>query len=98
MLSLTCLCISHGNAEPDLGFSENKRFLDGREAVQEETIVAIRFVRDATQKYGSLLDFPMNGRLMQLVQNSHRVYEVNQNLKKMEAEANKKKKVTMKKL
>lgn len=45
-LAKACLSLSHGNAEPERGFSENKYILQGSEALSPETIVALRAVKN----------------------------------------------------
>lgn len=45
-MSKACMCLSHGNATPERGFSENKAVLTHREKLDEETIVAIRITKD----------------------------------------------------
>ena len=47
-MTTTWFCLSHGNAEPERGFSENKRILEHREGLHEETIVALRMIKDFT--------------------------------------------------
>lgn len=45
------LSVSHANADPERGFSENRQILDGRELMGEETIVAIRLVKDCMEAF-----------------------------------------------
>lgn len=50
-LAKDCLCVSHGNAVPERGFSINKQILQDRSQMQEKTIVAMRFVKEALLMY-----------------------------------------------
>lgn len=70
-----CLSISHGNADPERGFSENKQILDGRETLGEESIVAIRLVRESVKHHGGTLHFPITRRLINLAENAKTAYE-----------------------
>lgn len=81
----TCLSISHGNADPERGFSENKAILDGRECLGEETIVAIRLIKQSVALYGGVLKFPITRELINLFEGAKKAYEENQNLKKAES-------------
>lgn len=84
-LALTCLCISHGNAVPERGFSLNKNMLDGRESLSEEIIEATRLVKDSVALHGGITNFPITRRLITLVEDSHRCYE--QHLEEEKAKA-----------
>lgn len=46
-LAKQCLIVSHGNAIPERGFSENKRLLQDRVQLKENTIVALRMVQNS---------------------------------------------------
>lgn len=61
-----CLSLSHGNAEPERGFSENKKILEGRGDLDEETIVAIRAVKSYVNFCGSPCEVVINRRLLEL--------------------------------
>lgn len=79
-----CLSISHGNAGPERGFSENKHILNGRESLAEETIVAIRMVKESIRLHGGVLNFPITRRLINLFDMARDSYEQSQHLKKAE--------------
>lgn len=81
-LARVCLSISHGNADPERGFSENKIILDGRESLGEETIVAIRLVKQSVELCGGILNFPINRHLINLFKNARTAYEESQAMKK----------------
>lgn len=49
ILSKNCLCTSHGNAVPERGFSINKRILQDRTSLNENTIIAIRLVKQSIE-------------------------------------------------
>lgn len=48
-LAIDCLCVSHGNAIPERGFSINKHLMQDRTQLQEKTIEAIRFVKESLE-------------------------------------------------
>lgn len=73
-LVFACLSLSHGNADPERGFSFNKAVLQNRELMGEDTITAIRLVKDAIMHYGSAEDFPMSRRLLDLCAASRKKY------------------------
>lgn len=47
ILAKHCLCTSHGNALPERGFSINKHLLQDRTSLKENTIIALRLVKQA---------------------------------------------------
>lgn len=69
-----CLSISHANADPERGFSHNKSILEHRETLVEDTISAIRMVKDAILQYGSVEEFPNTRRLLDLCAASRKKY------------------------
>lgn len=84
-LALAYLCISHGNAGPEQGFSVNKNLLDGKESLSEEIIEAIRLVKQSIRLHGGILKFPITQRLIDLVGSASLCYE--QNLEKVKSAA-----------
>lgn len=90
VLVITCLCISHGNATPERGFSINKAVLDHRTSLDEETIIALRIVKEAILLYGGILKIPITRKLLTFARNSHAAYEVFlENKRKIEEESQK---------
>lgn len=77
-----CLSVSHGNSDPERGFSENKHILDGRECLGEDTIVAIRLVKESVRLHGGIQNFPINRRLINLFENTKTAYDESQAMKK----------------
>lgn len=73
-LVFTCLSLSHGNADPERGFSFNKAILEHRETLGEATIIALRMVKDAILQFGSVEEFPMPRRLLDLCAASRKKY------------------------
>lgn len=69
-----CLSLSHGNADPERGFSENKKILEGRENLDEETIVFIRAVKNYINLCGSPLNVGVNRRLLDLCAAARKKY------------------------
>lgn len=51
-LAKNCLCVSHGNAEAERGFSVNKRLLQDRTQLNEKTIVAMRIIKETLVQHG----------------------------------------------
>lgn len=88
----TCLCLSHGNAEPERGFSENKHVLSGRERLSEETIIAIRTVKNNLNLYGSVENFPISRRLLDLCQDARKKYFIYLDLQKQQQQVSETKK------
>lgn len=84
-LAKTILCLSHANSDPERGFSENKYVLEDRGSLEEETIIAIRMVKD-TFNHVSDEEFPINRRLLQLCSNARQKYFVFLEQKKAEKE------------
>lgn len=69
------LSISHGNAVPERGFSINKNLLENRSSLKEDTIVALRLVKDAVILYGGVSNFPIDKGLLNSVKNSRAAYQ-----------------------
>lgn len=70
------LSISHGNAVPERGFSLNKNLLENRTSLKEETIVALRVVKDSVILHGGVGNFPIDKGLLNSVKNSRAAYQV----------------------
>lgn len=87
-----CISVSHGNADPKRGFSENKHTLDGRESMGEETIEAIRLVKESVRLHGRILNLPINRKLINLFENSKAAYDESQAKKKPKKQLTKKQK------
>ena len=59
------LSMFHGNSAPESGFSINKHILDIHgQSLKEDTIEAIRVVKDAILRYPSLLDIPITKEMI----------------------------------
>lgn len=48
-----CLCVSHGNAVPERGFSINKSMLEDRSSLKGDTIEALRLVKESIVLHGN---------------------------------------------
>lgn len=72
-MAKTVLCLSHGNSDPERGFSENKYVLEDRGSLDDHTLVAIRMVKD-TLNHIDVTDFPISRRLLQLCSNARQKY------------------------
>lgn len=75
VLVKACLCISHGNASPERGFSHNKNILDDRFSLQEKTIEALRLVKDAILLYGGVTKFPVSRELLNSARSARASYQ-----------------------
>lgn len=56
-VAIDCLCVSHGNAVPERGFSVNKHLLQDRSLLKEKTIVSLRFVKEAINLSGENVSY-----------------------------------------
>lgn len=77
-----CLSISHGNAEPERGFSANKKTLQDRESLEPETIVALRGVKNFIDLCGKPVT--ITRRLLDLCYNARQKYFAHLEVKKAE--------------
>lgn len=80
------LSLSHGNAAPDRGFSLNKSVLQNREQTNEDTITAIRMVKDAVLIYDKPENFPITRRLSDLCASSRKKYFLHLDVEKNQKE------------
>ncbi|KAJ6649103.1 hypothetical protein Bhyg_04336 [Pseudolycoriella hygida] len=85
-LARTCLTLCHGNAAPERGFSFNSTMLQNREETKEDTIIAIRIVKDAILHYGKVEDFPITRRLLDLCASSRQKYFLHLEVEKQQRE------------
>lgn len=81
-LAFACLSLSHGNADPERGFSFNKGVLQDRESMNEGTITALRMVKDAIIQHGGVENFPMPRRLLDLCAASRKKYFLHLDIEK----------------
>lgn len=72
-MSMAFMCLNHGNATPERGFSENKAVLNHRESLDEDTIIAIRITKDFL-KHTDLTKFEVNRRLLTLCGHARKKY------------------------
>lgn len=70
-MAKTFMCLTHGNATPERGFSENK---DHRSSMDDDTIVSIRMVKDFLKYYENVSKFPISNRLLTLCRSAHQKY------------------------
>ena len=70
------LSLSHGNSAPENGFSINKYLLDIHgSSLHENTIEALRLVKDGILKHGSILEVPITKEMFVSVSLAHQRYE-----------------------
>ncbi|KAG8175488.1 hypothetical protein JTE90_004180 [Oedothorax gibbosus] len=72
-----CLSLSHGNADPERGFSVNKTIVSSeRTSLSEKTIIGLRLVKDAVRRHGSnVLNVPITLHLLNYVTKSHSAFK-----------------------
>ena len=88
-----CLAISHGNAAPERGFSINKHILQAHgTSLSENTLVALRRVKDSIMNHGGPLNIPITSDLLKSVENSYHKYSADIELQRQaQKDATKKK-------
>ena len=70
------LCVSHGNSDPKRGFSFNKTLLSVHGAsIGEETIEAVRFVKDIVIRNGGLANIQVTHSMIRSSQNARQRFE-----------------------
>ena len=75
-LAMCIFVLPHGNAEPERGFSINKLILGTHgTSLDDETIIALRMVKDYILKSGGVMKVKMTQDLIKSVQGSNERYE-----------------------
>lgn len=97
-MSIAFMCLSHGNATPERGFSENKAVLAHREQLDEDTIVALRITKDFLKHYDDLSELVISRRLLDLCAKARDKYGIFLELQKKEEENTQKKKLENEKI
>lgn len=92
-MSTTFMCLSHGNATPERGFSENKAVLDHRECLNEETIIALRITKDFLRNCDDVTQFPISRHLLTHCRTAREKYQAFLDLQRRAAENLKKQKL-----
>ena len=70
------LSLSHVNSAPESGFSINKSMLEVHgHSLGEDTLEALRVVKDAIVNSGSVLNIPITHMLIMSVKNSYQKYQ-----------------------
>lgn len=81
-LAKICLCVSHGNADPERGFSLNKAILDGRESLKDDTIIALRIVKDHLILHERIENFKISQRLLYFASKARQEYQNHQEMER----------------
>ncbi|CAN7945309.1 unnamed protein product, partial [Ixodes hexagonus] len=77
------LCLSHGNADVERGFSENRRMLQERASLSIASINGLRAIMSFSERYGrNPAAVPRNHELIKAVKGSRK-----QQLQRLESEA-----------
>lgn len=77
------LTLSHGNAGPEKGFSINKAILQSHgSSLSEDTLIALRRVKDSLLRVGGLNNFTINRSLLSSVRQSKQRYKDDLELKR----------------
>ena len=80
------LSISHGNAVPERGFSVNKIMLEAHGwTIQNDTIAALRLVKDAIRQHGGATEFPITRKLLDHCAKAHEREVAHRRTKEAEA-------------
>ena len=93
------LSVSHGNSTPERGFSVNRIMLETHEyIIYENTIVALRIVKEELNRVGSVTKFNTVKELIKEVKLSSSQYEADRKARKalietQEAERNNRRKI-----
>lgn len=69
------LCLSHGQADVERGFSLNKRLLNDRSQLSEKSICAARTVKEVIALHKSISDIPITPTLLAAYRKAHRLYK-----------------------
>ena len=70
------LSLSHGNSTPERGFSINKLLLEAHGyTIYEDTIIALRTVKDELNRVGGVLKFDINRDLIRESKSAYSKYE-----------------------
>ena len=87
------LSLSHGNSAPESGFFINKSMLDVHgHSLGEDTLEALRVVKDAIVNSGSVLNILITHMLIMSVKNSYQKYQADLEAKrKLKEEAERRK-------
>ena len=79
--------LSHGDSYPARGFSITKILLDAHgTTIDNDTIIALRFVKDHLQKIDGARNFKFTTNLIESCENAHSKYLVAEEKKKMQQE------------
>ena len=87
-LAQCVLSLSHGNSTPERGFSINKIMLEAHGyTMYEDTIVALRIVKDELNRVGGVTNFNITSGLISDVKASYSKYEADRIARKALADA-----------
>lgn len=90
VLARCALSVTHGNGFPERGFSINRFILESHGTrLDEETIIALRTVKDELCRVGGALKFPLSEGLRKSVKGARAKYRADQEERKKIAEAKK---------
>ena len=82
-LVMCVLSLSHGNSAPESGFSINKSMLEVHgHSLGEDTLEALRVVKDAIVNSGSVINIPITHTLLMSVKISYQKYQADVKAKK----------------
>ena len=94
-LAFIALSLPHGNADPERGFSINKHLIERHGPnIQEDTIIAIRTIKDHLIRIGGLSKVEVTHEMLQSCKNSYDAYQqylAKENKKENEKEKEKEK-------
>lgn len=69
------LCLSHGQADVERGFSLNKAILSDRTALSERALCGLRTVKDVIEQYSSIVEIPITRGILSAQRNAYQKYK-----------------------
>ena len=87
------LSLSHGNADPERGFSINKQMRESHGyTIDDDTVVAIRMVKDHLSRIGGVLNFNVSPAVIRYAKGAYNKYKADLIAKKAATEKEKQEK------
>lgn len=82
---MTCLCISHGNADVERSLSVNKKLVTPERCrLSDESVNGLRLTRDAVSMFQHVTDIPITKDLLAAVRQAHQKYETRREAERKE--------------
>ncbi len=81
------LCLSHGQADVERGFSLNKQIIEDRATLSEKVLCNIRTLKEVVNKYDSVTKIPITRQLLAAHKNAFKMYKEALETNRQEKEA-----------